>query len=282
MNDKLKNYSVNPDPEVWDRIQKTIRRKAIRRQALTAAVGAVIVASSIVAVVNWPSEVSAPAAQTAHQVAQVNTERLNVQPTAMPEPTRTEAAEPVTMQQPSEPVSQIMKPSQAPVPASQQEAKAEPRPAAVKEAPVMPLSLPKGESVAESAPVLSEPEPQMVVEQPAVNPQPAKSASKSSVVVPNEDTILWFPNVFIPGSGDEEINIFRPRMNHSGDVINNYKMTIFNRGGSQVFISSDINYGWDGTFRGREMPQATYVYVVYFTDRDGFRHQRKGTITLVR
>lgn len=282
MNDKLKNYRANPDPEVWDRIQKTIRRKAIRRQALTAAAGAVIVASAIVATVNWPSEVSAPAAQTAPQVAQMNTERLNVQPIATPEPAKAEAAKPVIVQQPSEPVSPVVESSQAPAVASQQEAKAEPRPAVVKEAPVAPLTLPKSESVAEPAPVVSEPEPQLVVEQPAVNPQPAKSSSKSAVVVPNEDTILWFPNVFIPGSDDEEINIFRPRMNHAGDVVSNYKMAIFNRGGTQVFISSDINHGWDGTFRGREMPQATYVYIVYFTDRDGFRHQRKGTITLIR
>lgn len=282
MNDNLKNYRVNPDPEVWERIQKTIRRKAVRRQALTAAAGAVIVASAIVAVVNWPSAVTAPATQPSQQVAQVNTERLNVQQAALPEPAKLEVAEPVTAQMPAEPVAKVLNPTQSPAAAPQQEAKVEPRPAVAKEAPVVPVALPKSESVAETAPTVAEPEPQLVVEQPVVTPQPAKSASKSAVTVPNEDTILWFPNVFIPGSGDEEINIFRPRMNHSGDVISNYKMTIFNRGGSQVFLSSDINNGWDGTFRGREMPQATYVYVVYFTDRDGFRHQRKGTITLIR
>lgn len=282
MNDNLKNYRVNPDPEVWERIRKTIRGRAVRRQVLTAAAGAVIVASAVVAVLNWPSAVTAPATQPAQQVAQVNSERLNVQPAVLSEPAKMEVAEPVAVQKPAEPAAKVVNPTQTPVAAPQPEAKVEPRPAVVKEAPVVPVALPKSETVAEDAPAVAEPEPQLVVEQPVATPQPAKSASKSAVVVPNEDTILWFPNVFMPGSGDEEINIFRPRVNHSGDVVKNYKMTIFNRGGSQVFLSSDINNGWNGTFRGREMPQATYVYVVYFTDRDGIRHQRKGTITLIR
>ena len=37
MNDKLKNYATAPDPEVWEKIEKTMRRRVLRRYAWTAA-----------------------------------------------------------------------------------------------------------------------------------------------------------------------------------------------------------------------------------------------------
>ena len=43
---KLKDYSSQPDPEVWNRIEKTLRKRAIHRQMRSAAVAAVVVAET--------------------------------------------------------------------------------------------------------------------------------------------------------------------------------------------------------------------------------------------
>jgi gliding motility-associated-like protein len=43
-----------------------------------------------------------------------------------------------------------------------------------------------------------------------------------------------------------------------------FQMNIFDRQGNQVFITSDINEGWDGTFRGQEMGVGVFVWQVQF------------------
>ena len=42
-------------------------------------------------------------------------------------------------------------------------------------------------------------------------------------------------------------------------MVSNFRMTIFNRTGNQVFMSNDINAPWDGKYRGREMPKEVHV-----------------------
>lgn len=97
-----------------------------------------------------------------------------------------------------------------------------------------------------------------------------------------EDTILWVPNAFAPSSDNPDITTFRARLNQSGASVANYRIRIFNRQGHLVFHSIDINQAWDGTYKGRALPQGGYVYVIRYVDRDGLIHQRKGTVALIR
>ena len=41
---------------------------------------------------------------------------------------------------------------------------------------------------------------------------------------------------------------------------------------------------WDGThqYSGEELPIGTYIYEMYFQDFEGWKHQEKGYIYLVR
>lgn len=282
MNDKLKNYATNPDPEVWERIEKTMRRHALRRQAWTGAACAVLVALAVVGVVFWPSdkaEVSQPALPDVAQVMPndempiaVDNQEANVAEMAVGQ---TKAAAPqsdkVAEAQPA--TSFVAPKSESSVAASQ--------PMVVPQvAPSVAVIVPTVANEPVSAPAITEAQTQSApVAEAKTSATPSAKASSGNV---NEDTILWLPNVFVPVSDDAEINIFRARLNHPGDVLTNFRMSVFNRSGNLVFMSNDINEGWDGTYRGREMPQAAYIYVIYYTDKDGFRHQRKGTITLVR
>ena len=287
MNDNLKNYATKPDPEVWEGIQRTMRRRAVRRQAWTGAAGAVLVVLAVVGVVFWPDGKNDVTTQSAlPDVAQV----------------MTQGEEPMAVEQQLANEEEMRASMPKPVSA---ETAMNNRPIETQSA--VSTSLPKSEtSVAATLPlVASQPVSAPAVSKPAIvesrvpapaavsDPQPqpatvvdvdesAQVSPKASVGNINEDTILWLPNIFVPGSDDAEINIFRARLNRPGEELTNYRMTIFSRAGSQVFMSSDINMGWDGTYRGRPMPQAAYVYVIYYTDKDGFRHQCKGTITLVR
>lgn len=286
MNDKLKNYITAPDPEVWEGIEKTMRRRAIRRQVRAASAGAALVALAVVGVVFWPTSkdgVSAPSAPA--EVAQAPVpEIVNNVPTmqqlaapqvvesrpaaATPAPIKLEqvvANEPAqTLQVRQEVVETVLEQVVDKVqPAEPQEV--DRQSTTVAEVTVSPVE--------EIRPAV---EPAMVESQPST---PKVGISTTGVM---EDTILWMPNIFVPGSDDEGINTFRARLNHPGEVLNHFRIAVYNRMGNQVFMSNDINRGWDGTFRGRQLPQATYVYVIEYADKDGLRHQRRGTVTLVR
>ena len=286
MNDKLKNYEVAPDPEVWERIEKTMHRRAVRRQAWTAAAGAAVVALAVVGVVLWPGSSDNGAAQPVMpDVAQVMPrEEVSVVAVAQ-EPAATEAVAGETEAVASKPDKAgravVVEPLVA-APAQQAEERVVvPQPMTVPQPQqVLPSSKPAVEEAQAAAATAVVPQPS--VEPAVVEAEPSNTPAKSSTTYGLEDTVLWLPNVFMPGSDDSEINVFRPRLNHPGDVLTNYRMTIFNRSGGQVFTSNDLSEGWDGKYWGREMPQAAYVYVIYYTDKDGFRHQRKGTVTLVR
>ena len=283
MTSKLKGYTSDPDPEVWNRIQNTLHVRTVRRQAWTAAAGAAIVALAIVGVVFWPSATTTETSKPiVPEVAQLSPKQIAVQPEEPQAETKENVAQPIRakVSQPVQPI--VDNPANTTASAIQNGITAETSPVATsKEVPVSVTTV----SASTPAPVTvpSENIPQKT-ELASVYEQQDEvtSPSKASGITYPEDTILWIPNAFAPASGDDAINRFRPRLNHPSDVVNNFKMVIFNRSGHQVFMCNDINEAWDGTYRGREMPQAAYVYLIYYTDKDGLRHQRKGTITLIR
>ena len=286
MNDKLKNYTATPDPEVWEKIEKSVRRRAMRRHVWTGVAGAAIVALAIVGVVFWPTDKSDISAQSALPDVAQAMPRENVAEVSMPQDNpvaqmTTSQAKTVGTETTNSERLNVAVPSTI-LPVSQAEVKAESSQSAIVSQAAQNAAtsavVPVVAQVVE--PVVSEPQP--TTGSVTETAKPTESMSKSSTGSGLDDSILWLPNIFVPSSDDAEINVFRARLNHPGDVLSNYRITIYNRAGNQVFMSNDINNGWDGTYRGREMPQSAYVYVIYFTDKDGFRHQRKGTVTLVR
>ncbi len=297
MNNNLKNYTTQPDPEVWNKIQKTLRRQEFRRQAVGGSIGMLVAVAAIATVVLWPYDTKNAVPQSVlPPVAQV-TETV-VQPSPANEPLATQAAQQLAQQQP------VMNPTaqqQMVVEMADQQLVA---PAATALATVMAPSIPAvEESKVESKPAVEnrsesaavsaaktipakpkrEPSPVVEEERPVVENIPATKAEKSTInngVI--EDTILWVPNAFAPNSDNPDITTFRARLNKSDASVANYRITIFNRQGHQVFHSIDINQAWDGTYKGRALPQGGYVYVIFYVDKDGLTHQRKGTVALIR
>ena len=85
---------------------------------------------------------------------------------------------------------------------------------------------------------------------------------------------------FNPNSSVSENRTFYPQ----GVFINSkdYLFTVYNRWGEKVFETTQINVGWDGTFKGIEATQDVYTYYVRFTSASGILFEDRGTVTLIR
>ena len=91
---------------------------------------------------------------------------------------------------------------------------------------------------------------------------------------------MYIPTAFRPGSPDPKVNKFYP----TGVFINSndYVFMVFNRWGEQIFMTNEINKGWDGTYKGVDVPEGVYTYYVKFTTSDGTNFEKRGTVTLIR
>jgi gliding motility-associated-like protein len=91
------------------------------------------------------------------------------------------------------------------------------------------------------------------------------------------DPILFVPNTFTPGYDEFNNSFFA-----SGGNINRFKMLVFDRWGEVIFESLDINVGWDGTYKGQNCQDGTYVWKINLTDFNDKEYDYLGHINLVR
>jgi gliding motility-associated-like protein len=61
-----------------------------------------------------------------------------------------------------------------------------------------------------------------------------------------------------------------------------YRLTIFNRWGSTLFVTTDPAAGWNGTYQGGEVPDGTYFYLIEARGIDQKEYLAKGFVTLIR
>ena len=68
----------------------------------------------------------------------------------------------------------------------------------------------------------------------------------------------------------------------SGACISKVDASVYNRYGSLVYHSNDYQNNWDGTYKGKKLPDATYYYVLNVTDNNGIKYTKKGSVTIMR
>jgi gliding motility-associated-like protein len=74
----------------------------------------------------------------------------------------------------------------------------------------------------------------------------------------------------------EKVNAFSPNADGINDrLLPGRKTKVFDRTSKILY---DGGEGWDGTFKGKEMPQGTYFYILY----DGNNIFYKGPVTILR
>ena len=57
---------------------------------------------------------------------------------------------------------------------------------------------------------------------------------------------------------------------------------VYNRSGQQIFSTTEIGKGWDGTFNGLPADNGTYVWIAAGTDYQNRPHTQTGTVVLIR
>lgn len=92
------------------------------------------------------------------------------------------------------------------------------------------------------------------------------------------DCDLQLPNAFTPNN-DNRNDIFRPT---AWGNISDYRLQVFNRQGQLVFQSTTPANGWDGTIKGMEQPQGTYIWQLVYKNEKGELRNLKGTVVLVK
>ena len=93
--------------------------------------------------------------------------------------------------------------------------------------------------------------------------------------------VVFVPNTFTPNK-DWKNDVFTITATN----MDKFEFRIFNRWGEVVFYSTDADFTWDGTFKGKPLPDGVYVWRMDYTIklRDGSYEDRdeSGSITLMR
>jgi gliding motility-associated-like protein len=66
------------------------------------------------------------------------------------------------------------------------------------------------------------------------------------------------------------------------DCLKNVKITVFNRYGTKVFESKDYRNNWEGTYKGKPIPDGTYYAVVDFLLVSGKTFSTRTDLTIIR
>jgi PKD repeat protein len=113
-----------------------------------------------------------------------------------------------------------------------------------------------------------------------------KMISEEPVVVDGRGK-LEFPNVFtiIPDAAAEEYydpgnpdpSIFRP----VAEGVEKYRLEIYNRWGELIFVSEDVNKGWNGFIKGEPVKQDVYVWRVTAMFTNGKPFVKAGDVTVL-
>ncbi len=91
---------------------------------------------------------------------------------------------------------------------------------------------------------------------------------------------IFPPTGFSPNAKNPVDRIFA--LNSEGIMPSGYHLTIQSRWDDLVFESRDEIKGWDGRIKnGSFAPSGAYVWVLFFTDFLGHRHQQTGTVVLI-
>ena len=93
--------------------------------------------------------------------------------------------------------------------------------------------------------------------------------------------IVYAPNAFHPDSDIPENRTFMPV--GSGADESRFSLKIFNRWGELVFESHSTFNSWDGNLKnGVNAPVGNYIWVSKYFDIQGFEHNQKGQVLLIR
>ncbi|MBX2904405.1 MAG: gliding motility-associated C-terminal domain-containing protein [Taibaiella sp.] len=101
---------------------------------------------------------------------------------------------------------------------------------------------------------------------------------KDSILIRvNDESAITVPNAFAPGRGNNDLF----KVIRRGDATLRH-FRVYNRWGTVVFQTTNIDEGWDGTYKGTPQPVGVYVYEVSAVSSNGKEILKSGNVTLLR
>lgn len=97
----------------------------------------------------------------------------------------------------------------------------------------------------------------------------------------SEDAFV-LPSAFSPnadGENDKWKLLYAPVL---ADCIDKISIAVYNRWGEKIFESSNVNFVWDGTYKGKMEDTAVFGYYLEATLRGGKEIKKKGNVSLLR
>ncbi|MFL5740847.1 MAG: T9SS type B sorting domain-containing protein [Flavisolibacter sp.] len=103
---------------------------------------------------------------------------------------------------------------------------------------------------------------------------------KDSLLVTPKDCMQGFyiPSAFTPNH-DNKNDVFLPLL--FGRVVK-YRFSIYNRWGRQIFETTELQRGWDGTISGITQDSNVYIWLCSFQLEGGELKTERGTVMLIR
>lgn len=91
------------------------------------------------------------------------------------------------------------------------------------------------------------------------------------------------PRILVPNAFTPNRDLTNDRFKVVTVGITSLRITIFDRWGQPVFEGNGMDFSWDGTKNGAELPNGAYPYVIYYTDfTSGEQRVQKGVVRLIK
>lgn len=101
--------------------------------------------------------------------------------------------------------------------------------------------------------------------------------SKSNQICKTVSAKIFMPNAFAPRGRNQ---ILKPVISFGAPQ--EFKMLVYNRYGTLLFESNDIDDGWNGRYEGKVAPAGVYSYLIKMIQQDGSAEQLSGFVMLVQ
>jgi gliding motility-associated-like protein len=111
---------------------------------------------------------------------------------------------------------------------------------------------------------------------------PLGCTTLDSIEVLLRQPVCGLPVVFIPNAFSPDGDGYNDELLVNGNNITDMTLSIYNRWGERVFVTNNQNAGWDGRYKGAELPPDVYGYYLECVCDDGSTLRTKGNITLLR
>jgi gliding motility-associated-like protein len=111
----------------------------------------------------------------------------------------------------------------------------------------------------------------------ALGAQTCQNSAAGTTTATTYGDEIFVPNIFTPNS-DGRNDLFRVY----GNTVASMDMNVYNQWGELIAHSTNLQTGWDGTYKGKLQPTGVYVYVITLALTDGSTTVRKGAVSLLR